>query len=96
MNKRLKTIVFFSFVLLSLLSNIIIFSKTWDRAITYEEQSLAIGSWREFSTWDPNTIYSIGNIVFHNGQYWIRISDAKSKIEPSTMPPGRNFWEIYN
>ena len=96
MNKRLKTIVFFSFVLLSLLSNVVIFSKTWDRVVAYEQQSLTIGSWNESSIWQPNIVYQMGDVVFHNGQYWIRTSNAGNKIEPSDRPPGRNFWQIYN
>jgi hypothetical protein len=66
----------------------------WDSSKEVTQASILIGVWQtETNIWQPNEIYSEGDIVLWNGQLWVRNSRGSgSNIEPNTAPPGRNFW----
>lgn len=89
-----KTIILI--LTLSLLLNAIPTYAFWNTTAEEEQIVVIVGDWLSFPVWQPNKVYQKGDIVFHNGSYWIKTSNASNSIEPSSSPPGRNFWQMYN
>lgn len=59
--------------------------------------SVPVGSWTfQYPAWTAGVVYPIGTIVIHNNQTWIKTKDGGLNSAPSTKPPGRNFWSLYN
>ncbi len=62
--------------------------------------STGIGVWVFERNWEPHELYEAGDVVYHNGQYWIRTNNGNltsgGKFEPAPNPPNANFWQPYN
>ena len=70
----------------------------WDTlSVSANEASIniTIGAWdfeEENLEWSPDINYEVGDVVFFEGQFWIRTEEGPS-FSPGTNPPNRNFWD---
>lgn len=48
-----------------------------------------------FAVWQPNTFYTDGIIVLHNGQYWMNTSDHTSLAASAPGTPGVLVWNEF-
>ena len=66
----------------------------WNNTIVSESVTIEIGEWEFIMEWDPDRQYFEGEIVEFEGQLWIKTSDGGGTVQPSTRPPGTNFWQL--
>lgn len=68
----------------------------YDNTVKTESETISIGEWIYTVEWNSTTSYPTGTIVYYNNQYWIKTKNGGTGKAPSTSPPGRNFWSVYN
>lgn len=93
---RIKKVLILILVLVLSISTVQTYAYLGSLSHTAGNLQIAIGEWQVYQTWDQTSTYTIGDIVFYDGQYWIRTSSSGTNHAPSLRPPGRNFWAVYS
>ena len=68
----------------------------WNSIEQESDVSLSVGTWNylQAPVWTSSSGYLKGQIVFHNGVYYIALRNVPGPISPSS-PSGSNFWQLY-
>jgi len=57
--------------------------------------TVTTSTWVQYFDWNVTATYAVGDIVFHNGSYWIATKAGTNSKEPTLGKPGSNWWSPY-